>query len=60
MTAQDFADAMWRKSIRSNGTGNCVELAWTVEVGAVRDSKNPGGPILVFPAANLTDFLAQH
>jgi uncharacterized protein DUF397 len=33
----------WRKSSRSGGDGQCVELAYA---GAVRDSKNPGGPIL--------------
>ena len=36
--------ARWRKSSRSSGQGGeCVELAY---LGAVRDSKNPGGPVL--------------
>jgi hypothetical protein len=35
----------WRKSSRSGGTnGNCVELAH--RLSAVRDSKNPDGPVL--------------
>jgi uncharacterized protein DUF397 len=33
----------WRKSSRSGETGACVELA---DPGAVRDSKNPDGPVL--------------
>lgn len=33
----------WRKSSRSGETGQCVELAYQ---GAVRDSKNPGGPMI--------------
>ena len=34
----------WRKSSHSSGQdGNCVELA---HIGMIRDSKNPGGPIL--------------
>jgi hypothetical protein len=35
----------WRKSSRSGSEGgNCVELAHTMV--AVRDSKNPAGPVL--------------
>lgn len=34
----------WRKSGYSNEQGDCVELAHTLD--AVRDSKNPGGPML--------------
>lgn len=34
---------VWRKASRSGAESNCVELANT---GAVRDSKNPGGPAL--------------
>ena len=33
----------WRKAARSAAEANCVELANT---GAVRDSKNPAGPVL--------------
>ena len=33
----------WRKSSRSGAESNCVELGSS---GAVRDSKNPGGPRL--------------
>lgn len=41
----------WRKASRSDTT-NCVELANT---GAVRDSKNPTGPVLV---VDIPSFLA--
>lgn len=35
----------WRKSMRSSGQGgNCVEVVSTLT--AVRDSKNPNGPVL--------------
>jgi hypothetical protein len=41
--------ATWRKSTYSNGTGgNCVEVADLPNGQAVRDSKHPQGPILVF------------
>lgn len=49
----DLTRAVWRKSTRSNGGGDCVEVADNLAgVVAVRDSKNPTGPALVFaPAA---------
>ena len=41
--------ATWRKSSYSNGTGGeCVEVATLPSGRAVRDSKHPEGPILVF------------
>jgi hypothetical protein len=39
----------WRKSTRSNDPeGNCVEVAFAPAGAAVRDSKDPAGPILTF------------
>lgn len=37
----------WRKSSFSGNQGNCVELAHTRT--AIRDSKNPAGPVLLVP-----------
>lgn len=46
----DTTRAKWRKSSRSGGNGQCVELA---NAGAVRDSKNPAGPTLTVDLAGL-------
>jgi hypothetical protein len=48
MAALDLTSARWRKSTRSSGSGNCVEIAEIGDAVAVRDSKNPGGPVLIF------------
>ncbi|MBP0451608.1 DUF397 domain-containing protein [Kitasatospora sp. RG8] len=47
----DLLGAKWRKSSYSNGGGGCIEVADGFS-GAVpvRDSKDPEGPALVFPA----------
>ncbi|MEU4820428.1 DUF397 domain-containing protein [Actinomadura citrea] len=44
----DLTDIKWRKSSysASNG-GNCVELAGAADGVAVRDSKDPDGPVLL-------------
>jgi Domain of unknown function (DUF397) len=46
----DLSNAIWRKSSYSGGNGgDCVEIADDVlGVVAVRDSKDPGGPVLEF------------
>jgi hypothetical protein len=47
----------WRKSSYSSNQGNCVEVATGApgEV-AVRDSKDPDGPVLVFTTAEWQSF----
>lgn len=48
----------WRKSSYSGANGNCVELAPTEDGGhAMRDSKNPDGPVLFFTKAEIAAFL---
>jgi hypothetical protein len=45
----DLSRAAWRKSTRSGNNG-CVEVAFVESRVAVRDSKDRGGPVLVFTA----------
>jgi hypothetical protein len=53
-------DVTWRKSARSGKQGNCVELAPVPARGvAVRNSRYPEGPALVFSAAEMSSFLAD-
>lgn len=51
-------DASWRKSRHSNSQGTCVELAG-LPGGAValRNSRHPGGPTLVFSSAEIDAFI---
>jgi hypothetical protein len=50
----DLSNATWRKASRSgeNG-GDCIELADVAGVVAVRDSKDPDGPVLLLTRASL-------
>jgi Domain of unknown function (DUF397). len=48
MAALDLTGAVWRKSTRSSGSGNCVEIAELGDLVAIRDSKDPNGGALVF------------
>jgi len=64
MRTPDLSRATWRKSSYSNGSGgSCVEIAVLVsdpnEHGiAVRDSKDPYGPTLMFTARQWRAFAA--
>ncbi|MFF8031894.1 MULTISPECIES: DUF397 domain-containing protein [unclassified Streptomyces] len=52
-------DVRWIKSRHSNAEGNCVEVAPLAGGGiAVRNSRDPDGPALVYTSAELAAFLA--
>lgn len=44
----ELARAGWRKSSHSGDEGACVEIATLTRTVGVRDSKDPGGPLLLF------------
>jgi len=50
----------WRTSSYSgNSGGNCVEVGGAARVIAVRDSKDPHGPVLAFSPQTWRRFAAQ-
>ena len=59
MNLPDLSRPCWRKSSYSSGNGACVEVALLRDTIAVRDSKDPDGPSLAFPAAAWTAFAAE-
>jgi len=59
MNTSDVTAAIWHKSTYSNGQANCVEVASNLPgIVAVRDSKNPDGPALVFEPGDWAAFVA--
>ncbi|QOC90822.1 DUF397 domain-containing protein [Micromonospora craniellae] len=58
----ELTGARWRKTTRSGPDGgNCVEVADNLSgVVAVRDSKDPAGPVLVFGPGSWRAFVSQH
>jgi hypothetical protein len=58
MPAGNLRGARWRKSGRSSAQGNCVETAkLSGEEIAIRNSRHPRGPALVFSKAEICAFL---
>ena len=59
MSAADLAGVTWRKSRHSGQLGNCVEAA-ALDSGdvAVRNSRHPSGPALIFTRDEMAAFLA--
>lgn len=59
MSAALLTDVRWRKSSRSGARGNCVELAELPDGGfAIRNSRCPNGPALVYSRNQLSAFLS--
>ena len=55
MNSAKWQDASWRTSSHSQPAGtDCVEVAHVVDTSAVRDSKDPTGPVLTFTAGALS------
>ncbi|MER6173044.1 DUF397 domain-containing protein [Streptosporangium sp. NPDC001681] len=58
MISPDLSSAEFRKSSCSGGGDNCVEVATNLPgLVAVRDSKNPSGPMLTFSPTAWNNFL---
>lgn len=58
ISARLLPDLVWQKSRRSNPSGNCVEMATLPGGGvAVRNSRHPDGPALVYTRDEIVAFL---
>jgi uncharacterized protein DUF397 len=59
VSADQLRVACWLKSTASNPSGECVEVAeLTGGVIAIRNSRDPGGPALIYTRTEVAAFLA--
>jgi hypothetical protein len=59
LTEAERGSLAWLKAQRSTGHGQCIEIAVTIDKTkiAMRDSKDPDGPILVYTPNEFSAFL---
>jgi hypothetical protein len=56
--SHDLAGAEWRKSSRSGGSGQCVEVATNLNgVVAVRHSRRPDAEVIIYTTAEWAAFI---
>jgi Domain of unknown function (DUF397) len=58
LTEAERAGLAWLKAHSSSANGACVEMAEVAGKIAMRDSKDPDGPILVYTPAEFRAFLS--
>jgi hypothetical protein len=52
-----LAGAKWKKSSKSGGAQQCVEIAWSSDLAAIRDTKDRDGGVLAFEQAAFGAFI---
>ncbi len=59
MSGHELPTVEWRKSWRSNASGSCVEIAELPDGAgvAVRNSRDPDGPTLIYTAQEMAAFV---
>jgi hypothetical protein len=58
IAADELGGVTWRKSRASNPSGDCIEVAALASGAvAVRNSRDPHGPALVYTRAEIAAFL---
>lgn len=57
LSESERSNLTWLKAQKSTYSGQCVEVASTVGKIAVRDSKDPDGPVLVYTPTEFSAFL---
>ncbi|MEU4841921.1 DUF397 domain-containing protein [Nocardia testacea] len=57
--SRELSGVIWYKSSYSQADGDCVEVAHVADAVGVRDSKNPGGPALVFAPQEWDAFIQE-